>query len=62
MKKTVLASVLILASSLTPALASPAQDLFDQATFYIGFTYAGYGKVPNFRELRKQYQPEMDKR
>ena len=62
MKKTVLASVLILASSLTPALASPAQDLFDQATFFIGFTYAGYGKVPNFRDLRKQYQPEMDKR
>ena len=55
MKKTVLASILVLASSLSPALASPAQDLFDQATFYLGFYYSGPGKVPNFRELRKQY-------
>ena len=62
MKKTVIASILVLASSLSPALASPAQDLFDQATFFIGFSYAGYGKVPNFRDLRKQYQPELDKR
>ena len=62
MKKTVFASILILASSLSPALASPAQDLFDQATFYLGFYYSGPGKVPNFRELRKQYQPELDKR
>ena len=62
MKKTVLASILILASSFAPALASPAQDLFDQATFYLGFYYSGPGTVPNFRELRKQYQPELDKR
>jgi carboxyl-terminal processing protease len=62
MKKTVLASILIAASSFAPALASPAQDLFDQATFYIGFYYSGPGSVPNFRELRKQYQPELDKR
>jgi carboxyl-terminal processing protease len=62
MKKTVLASILILASSFAPALASPAQDLFDQATFYIGFYYSGPSTVPNFRELRKQYQPELDKR
>jgi carboxyl-terminal processing protease len=62
MKKPILASIIIAASSFAPAMASPAQDLFDQATFYIGFTYAGYAKVPNFRDLRKQYQPELDKR
>jgi carboxyl-terminal processing protease len=62
MKKPILASIIIAASSFVPAMASPAQDLFDQATFYIGFYYAGYGKVANFRDLRKQYQPELDKR
>jgi len=44
----------------SPALASPAQDLFDQATFLIGFYYNGPAKVANFRELRRQYQPQLD--
>jgi len=43
------------------ALASPAQDLFDQATFLIGFYYNGPAKVPHFRELRRQYQPELQR-
>jgi len=43
------------------ALASPAQDLFDQATFLIGFYYNGPAKVPPFRELRRQYQPVLDR-
>jgi carboxyl-terminal processing protease len=42
-------------------LASPAQDLFDQATFLIGFYYNGPAKVPNFRELRQRYQPELQR-
>lgn len=42
-------------------LASPAQDLFDQATFLIGFYYNGPAKVPSFRELRRQYQPELER-
>jgi carboxyl-terminal processing protease len=42
------------------AFASPAQDLFDQATFYVGFYYSGPAKVANFRELRKAYQPQLD--
>jgi carboxyl-terminal processing protease len=45
----------------SPVLASPAQDLFDQATFLIGFYYNGPAKVPNFRELRRQYQPQLDR-
>ncbi len=44
----------------SPALASPAQDLFDQATFLIGFYYHGPAKVAPFRELRRQYQPQLD--
>lgn len=43
------------------AVASPAQDLFDQATFLIGFYYNGPAKVSPFRELRRQYQPELDR-
>ncbi|MBF6593114.1 MAG: PDZ domain-containing protein [Thermaceae bacterium] len=42
------------------ALASPAQDLFDQATFLIGFYYNGPAQVQSFRDLRKTYQPQLD--
>lgn len=51
---------LSLAILLTPVFASPAQSLFDQATFFIGFYYNGYSKVPGFRDLRKIYQPQLD--
>ncbi len=56
----VLASSLLVLGMVGPVLASPAQDLFDQATFLIGFYYNGPAKVPNFRELRRQYQPRLD--
>ncbi|WP_051303993.1 S41 family peptidase [Calidithermus chliarophilus] len=42
------------------AMASPAQSLFDQATFFIGFYYNGPAKVPGFRELRQRYQGQLD--
>ncbi|RIH85020.1 S41 family peptidase [Calidithermus roseus] len=45
---------------LSPAMASPAQSLFDQATFFIGFYYNGPAKVPNFRELRQRYQGQLE--
>lgn len=54
------ALTLCLALGLTPVLASPAQSLFDQATFFIGFYYNGYSKVPGYRDLRKIYQPQLD--
>ena len=61
LKKPVLLALAIAStSSFGAALASPAQDLFDQATFYVGFYYSGPAKVANFRELRKQYQPQLD--
>jgi carboxyl-terminal processing protease len=61
LKKPVLLALAIAATgSFGATLASPAQDLFDQATFYVGFYYSGPAKVPNFRELRKIYQPQLD--
>ena len=61
LKKPVLLALAIAStSSFGAVLASPAQDLFDQATFYVGFYYSGPAKVANFRELRKQYQPQLD--
>lgn len=45
---------------LSPVMASPAQSLFDQATFFIGFYYNGPARVPNFRELRQRYQGLLD--
>ncbi len=59
LRQTLLSGVAMLAMAV-PALASPAQDLFDQATFLIGFYYNGPARVPNFRELRRQYQPQLD--
>ncbi|WP_299425420.1 S41 family peptidase [uncultured Meiothermus sp.] len=58
-KKALLGGLLVV-GMLSPALASPAQDLFDQATFLIGFYYHGPARVANFRELRRQYQPQLD--
>jgi carboxyl-terminal processing protease len=66
MRKTVLAFLLMVAVSLgvqanaQQAAVSPAQSLFDQATFYLGFYYSGPGKIANYRELRKQYQAKLD--
>jgi len=57
--RSVIGGVLAL-SLFAPALASPAQDLFDQATFLIGFYYNGPSKVPGYRDLRKIYQPQLD--
>jgi carboxyl-terminal processing protease len=45
---------------LSPVMASPAQSLFDQATFFIGFYYNGPARVPGFRELRQRYQGLLD--
>jgi carboxyl-terminal processing protease len=66
-------SLLILATSLAlclPALGfsslaqaapspSPAQDLFDQALFYLTFNYHGYSSV-NFEALEVKYQARLE--
>jgi carboxyl-terminal processing protease len=56
-----LATVLtVAATSLAAALASPAQDLFDQATFYLEFQYFGPSKL-DLKTLTSKYQAELDK-
>jgi carboxyl-terminal processing protease len=64
-------SLLILISSLAlsipaltvPALAaptpSPAQDVFDQAIFYLSFNYHGYSVI-DFKTLEAKYQAQLD--
>jgi carboxyl-terminal processing protease len=57
-------SSLVLMPALTgPALAaptpSPAQDLFDQAIFYLTFNYHGYSNV-DFKTLEAKYQSLLE--
>jgi carboxyl-terminal processing protease len=64
-------AILTLASSLAlslpmvfgPALAapaqSPAQDLFDQAIFYLTFNYHGYSVI-DFKSLEAKYQTQLE--
>jgi carboxyl-terminal processing protease len=64
-------SLLILVSSLAlslPAMSntalaaptpSPAQDLFDQAIFYLTFNYHGYSQV-DFKTLEAKYQARLE--
>lgn len=59
LRKVLLGSLLGV-MGLGSAMASPAQSLFDQATFLIGFYYNGPAKVPNFRELRQRYQGQLE--
>ena len=50
-----------LALLLSPlSLASPAQDLFDQASFYLQFYYYGPATL-NLKELTARYQEELDR-
>lgn len=60
MKRTRLAAALVLAlAGFGSALASPAQDLFDQAAFYLRFYYGGWSTVDR-EGLADKYQPELD--
>ncbi len=42
------------------SLASPAQDLFDQASFYVEFYYNGPSNQ-NLKELTRRYQGELER-
>ena len=48
-----------LLSILPLALASPAQDLFDEGSFYIEFNYYGYSTTAP-KDLTKKYQKDLD--
>ena len=61
--KSLLIFVSSLALSVPSALAaptpSPAQDLFDQAIFYLTFNYHGYSNV-DFKTLEAKYQTQLE--
>jgi carboxyl-terminal processing protease len=60
-KKTLTALLAVIAASgLSQALASPAQDLFNQATRYLGGAYYGYSAAP-VQNFTAKYQPALDK-
>ncbi len=56
-RQAVLALALLLGSF---SLASPAQDLFDQASFYVEFYYYGPASQ-NLKELTRRYQLELER-
>jgi carboxyl-terminal processing protease len=64
MKRSLIRSLAIAltvaATGLAGALASPAQDLFDQATFYLEFQYYGPSQA-DLKALTAKYQAELDK-
>jgi carboxyl-terminal processing protease len=50
---------LIAGSSL--AFASPAQDLYDQASFYVEYNYNGFNyPIEDLQKLTSSFQPELD--
>jgi carboxyl-terminal processing protease len=63
MKRSLIRSLAVVltvaATGLASALASPAQDLFDQATFYLEFNYFGFSKV-NPASFSEKYQPKLN--
>lgn len=59
MKKLLLCTVATISIGLSGALASPAQDLFNQAVYYIAFYYNGYSSA-DFENFSAKYQPEID--
>jgi carboxyl-terminal processing protease len=59
MKSSVFIVAALMAGS-SLAFASPAQDLFDQATFYLETQYFGPNPV-NMKEHTAKYQPLLDK-
>ncbi len=54
-----LLAAIVLAQTFSVALASPAQDLFNQATYYLSFRYFGYSDV-SLDSLIEQYKPELE--
>jgi carboxyl-terminal processing protease len=50
---------MILAGSASAFAESPAQQLFDQATFLLEFAYNGFSKV-DIKSLAPKYQPMLD--
>ena len=60
MKRPILAALTALTLLSPLALASPAQDLFDQAGFYLSFNYNGFSPA-NAEQLVDKYQVQLDR-
>ena len=59
-KRLATTSLAMLALGFSQAFAaSPAQELFNQATYYIAFYYGGYASV-DWQNFSSTYQPELD--
>jgi carboxyl-terminal processing protease len=54
-----LAIPVLTAPALAAPMPSPAQDLFDQAIFYLTFNYHGYSVI-DFKTLEAKYQAQLD--
>ncbi|HWG85436.1 MAG TPA: PDZ domain-containing protein, partial [Deinococcales bacterium] len=59
-KTRFLAAVAVAATGLLSALASPAQDLFDEASYRLLFNYSGFSTV-DLKGLVAKYQVALDK-
>ena len=60
MKRPILAALTALTLFSPLAFASPAQDLFDQAGFYLSFNYNGFSSS-NAEQLVDKYQIQLDR-
>ena len=60
MKRPILAALTALTLFAPLAFASPAQDLFDQAGFYLSFNYNGFSPA-NAEQLVDKYQVQLDR-
>ncbi len=60
MKRPILAALTALTLFAPLAFASPAQDLFDQAGFYLSFNYNGFSSA-NAEQLVDKYQIQLDR-
>ena len=56
--KRILATCAAILALTGHSLASPAQDLFNQAAYYIAFYYNGYSSA-DWNNFSQQYQPEL---
>ena len=56
--KRILATICAVLALSGQGLASPAQDLFNQAAYYIAFYYNGYSSA-DWNNFSQEYQPEL---
>jgi carboxyl-terminal processing protease len=56
--KRIFATIAAVFAMTGQGLASPAQDLFNQAAYYIAFYYNGYSSA-DWNNFSEQYQPEL---